>query len=92
MAITIIAFLLVAAGLVFLVLSRNRNRETAIQIATEKAQELGYSVQEMTVECTRKGDVYVILFLPRRTDQLGGDLTVEVDSASGEVRNVLRGQ
>lgn len=92
MAIVAIAILLIA-GCVFLTVSMNRNRKTAMQTATRRAQELGYSVQEMRVECTWKGDAYVVLFLaPLEPPQLGGDLTIEVDSTTGEVRNVMRGQ
>lgn len=63
----------------------------AIEIASERATELGYNPDKMTVECTKTADGFVIDLMPLE-DQLGGDLTVKIDASTGEVTEVLRGQ
>ncbi len=63
----------------------------AITIATREARQLGYDPDKMTVECEKEANGFVIVFLPS-ANQLGGDLTVEVDASTGRVTGVLRGQ
>ena len=66
-------------------------RNEAITIATEQARQLGYDPNKMSVECEEGANGFVIVFLPP-ADQLGGDLTVEVDASTGRVTGILRGQ
>ena len=66
-------------------------RNEAMTIATRQARQLGYDPDKMTVECEKEAEGFVIVFLPP-ANQLGGDLTVEVDASTGRVTGVLRGQ
>lgn len=66
-------------------------KNDAIKIASEQAKQLGYDPDKMTVECERPANEFVIVFLPP-TSQVGGDLTIKIDPASGKVTGILRGQ
>ncbi len=73
---------------------RNRNiidENKALIIAIAHAKELGYSPDDMEARSQRHNSTYVVTFLPT-TDQLGGDLKIEIDARSGVVVNVMRGQ
>jgi len=67
------------------------NEAKAIETATIKAKELGYSVEKMTVQSKINGNEAVIYFGPK-TLQLGGDLTVKVDIKNGSITDVIRGK
>jgi hypothetical protein len=63
----------------------------AIEIAKRKAVELGYPVATMEVSVERSDTEFQIVFWPPLFT-LGGDVTVWVDSRTGEVTRVERGQ
>ncbi len=63
----------------------------AIEIAKRKAAELGYPVATMEVSVERSETEFEIMFWPPLFT-LGGDLTVWVNSRTGEVTRVERGQ
>ena len=65
--------------------------EKAITVAKDKAKELGYPLEEMTMKVTAEKDSFVVYFAPKAT-VLGGDLTIKVAAESGEVLKVERGQ
>jgi len=66
-------------------------KEKAIAIAKDKAKELGYPVEEMTLKLTAKKNTFIIYFSPREMI-LGGDLTIKVDAKTGEIIGIERGQ
>jgi hypothetical protein len=63
----------------------------AIEIGTNEAQKLGYSVNSMTVQVQRTGNVFTVLILPP-PNQLGGDLRIKIDATNGKVLETLHGQ
>jgi hypothetical protein len=66
-------------------------KNNAIKIASRQAKQLGYDPDKMTVECEKPANEFVVVFLPP-TSQVGGDLTIKIDAATGEVTGILRGQ
>lgn len=66
------------------------NEAKAIDIATIKAKELGYSVKKMNVRSKIMNDEAVTYFGPK-TLQFGGDLTIKVDMKHGSITDVIRG-
>ena len=68
------------------------DKKTAIQIATSKAQELGYDVQEMSVSCSWSGLDFTVEFLPKDLIQTGGDLKIVIDGRTGKIKDIQRGQ
>jgi len=63
----------------------------AVKIATAKAKELGYPVEEMNIQSKIKDNEVVVYFQPKAL-QLGGDLTIRVDMENSSVIDVIRGQ
>ena len=63
----------------------------AIVIAANKAKELGYSPEEMTIKVTTQKDTVVVYFAPKAM-MLGGDLRIRLDAKTGEILNIERGQ
>lgn len=66
-------------------------KEKAITVAKDKAKELGYSLEEMTMKVIAKKDTFVVYFAPKAM-VLGGDLTIKVGAKTGEILEIERGQ
>lgn len=66
-------------------------KEKAIIIAKDKAKELGYSLEDMTIKVTEKEGSFIVYFVPKAM-VLGGDLWVEVNSETGKILDIKRGQ
>lgn len=67
------------------------NEQKAIQIAAEKGRTLGYKTDSMQVQAHRRDEIYEITFQPP-SEILGGDVTIDVNAATGNVMSVRRGQ
>ena len=66
-------------------------KNKAVAIASEKAKELGYSLEKMRLKVTRDGIFFVVYFGPKEM-VLGGDLTVKIDSTTWQIADIQRGQ
>jgi len=70
----------------------NENKDTQfIELAKKKAVELGYNLEKMKIETTKKKDEIIIKFSPPPS-QLGGDLTIKINLNDTNLINIIRGQ
>jgi len=66
-------------------------KDKAVAIASEKAKELGYSLEKMKLKVTRVGTLFMVYFGPKEM-VLGGDLTIKIDSTTWQIVEIQRGQ
>ncbi len=67
------------------------NRDEAVEIAKKEAKTIGYPVDRMDITSDRERGVYEVYFTPQ-DGVLGGDVTIQVDSDTGKIVKILRGQ
>jgi len=65
-------------------LAESVNQDSAIDIARDWLTKNGFDLEGRTARCTKQGDRFVVAFsVP--PDTLGGDLTLTLDAATGEI-------